>query len=66
MTEEPDVMDQPWACLSCSAKFRFGQIRMLPGGGSLSCPECRSANIHPADGTVHELDEYHGEIGTRN
>lgn len=67
---EPDVMDQTWCCLACSQTFRFGQLRMRerseahPHG--LACPKCGSGNIHPADGTTHELDSYGGEVGTLN
>lgn len=50
-----DVMVQPWCCLTCSARFTFGQIKANP---YLQCPQCKSGNIHPADGTTHDLPEY--------
>lgn len=59
-----DVMQQRWCCLTCSETFRWGKIRMRDGG--LHCPKCDSVNLHPADGSVHELQSYVGEIGTLN
>lgn len=56
-----DVMQQPWCCLTCSARFRFGKIRMA--GGELHCPNCTAVTIHPATGESETLAEYHGEIG---
>lgn len=62
---QDDVMAQTWACLTCSSKFRFGQIRMR--GGCLACPHCDDGEgLRPAGGEVHELDEYHGPVGTLN
>lgn len=62
--DEPDVMQQQRCCLSCSQTFRFGKIGMR--GGGLHCPFCDSTDIHPADGTTHELGSYGGEVGTLN
>lgn len=59
MTDE--VMQQQWCCLTCSARFRFGRIRMVQG--QLQCPTCTSTNLHPATGEAEKLDAYHGEIG---
>ncbi|MCE4222143.1 hypothetical protein HCU64_00115 [Methylobacterium sp. C25] len=60
-----DVMQQPWCCLVCSSRFRFGKIILR--GGSLVRPKCEGVSgLHPADGTVKEIGEYQGEIGTRN
>lgn len=63
MSNEPedDVMQQTWCCLTCSATFRFGQIRMK--GGALHCPKCDAGTIHPAGGETVEIDQYEGEIG---
>jgi hypothetical protein len=66
-----DVMQQPWACTLCHWKGVFGQLRVKRGkpafDGGVVCPSCkRFDGIHPADGTVKTLDEYNGEIGTRN
>jgi hypothetical protein len=67
-----DGMEQPYCCLDCSAKFAFGELTTVkPKTGSLSqfgvyCPNCNGPNIHPADGTEREIDEYHGEVGTLN
>lgn len=64
MSDDRDVMKQLWCCLTCSETFRFGQIRMR--GGSLHCPLCDSDSLHPADGSMIELDSYEGEIDTLN
>lgn len=61
---EPDPMQQPWCCLTCSQTFRWGKVRMRAHG--LHCPHCDSTNLHPADGTTTELDSYGGEVGTLN
>jgi len=58
-----DVMDKPWCCLVCFAKFKFGEI--YANGARLECPKCRHVNIHPADNDrVGTLEEYHGDKGT--
>ena len=62
---EPDVMDQRWACLTCNWSGRFGRLKSYPAG-YIGCPVCKSDTIHPADGQVVEVPEYHGPIGTRN
>lgn len=56
-------LDRKWCCLDCSSTFRIGE---MIAGDTLRCPHCRSANAHPADGQAIELDEYHGDVGTRN
>lgn len=60
---EPDCMEAPYCCLTCSHKFKWGNCIM--SGPDLICPKCRSNNLHPANGDIVELNEYHGEIGTR-
>ncbi|CAA2104542.1 hypothetical protein ASF27_12220 [Methylobacterium sp. Leaf102] len=64
MTESDEVMQQTWCCLTCSAKFRWGEVRMAAGG--LHCPRCDAVSLHPAGGEVRVLDGYDGEIGTLN
>ena len=56
-----DVMNDPWCCLTCSAKFRFGEIIMAD---ACRCPRCRSADLHPADKAIVVLERYDGEKGT--
>ena len=51
---EPDIMQQPWACLACQSKFRFGQVRMTRD--ALRCPVCASSDIFAADGRTYEVD----------
>ncbi len=61
-----DVMDQPWCCLTCSGRFRFGQLKTKGDGHSavgLYCPKCGGWNIQPADGLAVTLDRYRGERG---
>lgn len=60
-----DVMKQPYVCLDCFWKGTFGDLVVLAGAAFPSCPTCESENIHPADGDTVELDEYHGDIGTK-
>ncbi len=64
--EAPDVMTDPWCCLSCSSKFTFGDCKTKRNSPDIYCPKCGSANLHPIDGVVYELPEYVGEIGTIN
>lgn len=56
-----DVMEQAWCCLTCSARFRFGQIIC---SDVLRCPHCKSDDLHPADGATVAVPEYRGEKGT--
>lgn len=64
-----DILDQQWACLTCSAKFPVGAV-IIPAGhlacDPWPCPRCGSYTILAADGASRQTDEYHGEIGTRN
>ncbi len=63
MTDETGVMDQPWCCATCSARFRWGKIIMAQG--ALLCPECRSAEgLQPIDSESKTIGEYIGERGT--
>jgi len=62
---EPEPMQQRWCCLACGWQGTFGKLVMY-SCQYVGCPQCRSANIHPATGDVVELEEYHGPIGTRN
>jgi len=56
-------LQEQWACLECFAKFSAGKLRVSGGhepraGGNrfgLNCPECRSMNVHPADGGLHRM-----------
>lgn len=50
-------------CLDCSWKGRVGE---LIASDTLRCPKCKSANWHPAERETVVLDEYVGEVGTRN
>ena len=54
-SDEPDVMDQRWACVACSWSGRFGEIVSYPAG-YLGCPRCKSDQICAADGRVIEID----------
>ena len=56
--------DEPWCCLTCFSKFRFGELRTLPKSGLVHCPVCSSAYVHPAGKEQRELAEYHGDRGT--
>jgi DNA-directed RNA polymerase subunit RPC12/RpoP len=66
-TEFPDYMAEPYCCMTCSARFTFGKMRigkvneMHPQG--LSCPHCGDGlGLHPAGGDAVALDAYHGPI----
>lgn len=60
-------LDERWACMNCNTTFRAGQMFSGPlASDPLSCPYCRSGNTHPADGGARSIQEYFGEIGTRN
>lgn len=61
-----DSLDKRWCCFSCNETMRLGEMDLggRPGMGFV-CPHCGSDDTHPAEGVV-ELEEYHGEIGTRN
>ncbi len=73
-----DVMKQRYCCLTCNHRFPWGQCRTkplegrppsppyAPGVPALYCPKCGSSDLHPADGTTHEVPEYVGPIGTVN
>ena len=56
-----DVMDQQWCCLTCNARFRFGELRSGPE--YLRCPTCGSGDIHPATGETVTVPKYEGERG---
>jgi hypothetical protein len=55
---EAIAMDQPWCCLTCFARFRFGELVGTGRGrmGGLGCPTCKGDNISPADGATVYLD----------
>ena len=58
MADELDrdvVLDTPWCCLTCYAKFRFGKLRL--GKTGLGCPVSRSENTGAADGRIYEERE---------
>lgn len=58
--------DKRWCCLNCNRTMRLGEMGLGGRDGmGFVCPHCDSDNTHPAEGVV-ELDEYHGDIGTRN
>jgi hypothetical protein len=56
-----DYLAEPWCCLTCFHKFPIGDAKIRGGQGAdipgnphrLNCPNCRSVNIHPADGQKH-------------
>lgn len=64
-----DILQQQWACLTCSAKFPVGEV-VIPAGhlacDPWPCPRCGSPTLSVADGGMRETDDYYGEIGTRN
>jgi predicted RNA-binding Zn-ribbon protein involved in translation (DUF1610 family) len=62
--ESEDVMQQPWACVACSSRFRFGQIRFQ--GGALACPTCGNTELFRADGRTWETDVQEGGMGPLN
>ncbi len=61
--ERTSPLRDRWACLTCSSTFTAGEMRAGPQG--LLCPNCRSMDLTPAHG-AREIEEYHGEIGTKN
>lgn len=61
--EKTSALRNRMACLTCNTTFELGRVRCTPHGWE--CPNCGSANLSPAHG-VRELEEYHGEIGTKN
>lgn len=65
--ERNSPLNKDWACLTCNTTFRLGTAKLpkAPGEG-FECPNCKSGDTHPADGSVTHLTEYFGEIGTRN
>jgi Zn finger protein HypA/HybF involved in hydrogenase expression len=63
-TDEADVLQERWCCLTCSSTFRCGQLIMRERG--LHCPKCDSVDVHPATGETVELNCYAGEVGTLN
>ncbi len=56
-------LDKQAVCLDCRWKGRVGE---LIAHDTLRCPECRSANWHPAEREVINLARYHGDVGTLN
>lgn len=73
LTDLASLGAKAWeACLSCSTTFPLGKLKInggkeprAPGNDhGLNCPNCRSMNIHPADGSTQMLAAYHGERGT--
>lgn len=53
-------LDQIWACLDCYWKGRVGECDI-----DFSCPKCRGLNVHRAEGEARALDQYFGEIGSK-
>lgn len=49
-----NVMKDAWCCLTCSAKFTFGKLRMKPNG--LGCPTCGSVDTAAADGRTYKME----------
>ena len=67
MSEDKDLMQDPWCCLICNSKFTFGDCKTKKGSSNIHCPICGSADLHPIDAPiVWELPEYVGEIGAIN
>ena len=57
--------DKRWCCFNCNRTMRLGEMELGGRDGmGFVCPYCGSDDTHPAEGVV-ELDEYHGNIGTR-
>ena len=54
-------LEEQWACLECFTKFPAGKLKVSGGREprsdgncfGLNCPQCRSMNVHPADGGSH-------------
>ena len=64
LLENPkDALAEPAVCLDCRW---HGRVGALMARDTLRCPECDSANWHPAGGEVVSLSEYHGAVGTKN
>jgi DNA-directed RNA polymerase subunit RPC12/RpoP len=62
-----DILQQQWACLTCSSTFPVGEVRFNasePVGTPWPCPRCGTRSITPADGQTRETAEYFGDIGT--
>jgi rubrerythrin len=64
-----DILQQQWACLTCSAKFSVGEV-IIPAGhlacDPWPCPRCGKPTLAVADGATRTTDVYYGEIGTKN
>lgn len=50
-------------CLDCRWKGTVGALIAID---TLRCPQCNSANWHPAEREAIVVPVYHGEIGTKN
>lgn len=61
--ERTSPLRNRWACLTCSSTFEAGQLFAGPQG--LQCPNCKSLDLSTAHG-AREIEEYDGEIGTKN
>jgi Zn finger protein HypA/HybF involved in hydrogenase expression len=61
--EKNSPLHDRMACLNCNTTFELGRVRSGPQGWK--CPNCASGNLSPAQG-VREIEEYHGDIGTKN
>jgi hypothetical protein len=58
---EIDCLDKKWCCLTCSAVFPLGKMRL-----DFACIKCGGLNTHPADKDVVVLEKYEGDRGTLN
>jgi DNA-directed RNA polymerase subunit RPC12/RpoP len=61
--DDAGLFKLPYCCLDCAAKFCIGDAIATD---TLHCPRCRSTNMHLFGLAPIVLDEYLGEIGTRN
>lgn len=56
-------LDKSAVCLDCRWKGRIGN---MIASDTLRCPKCSSANWHPAERETLNLQNYAGNVGTKN
>jgi len=51
-----EQMNQPWCCVTCRAKFMFGELIGRTDSPLLHCPACGSSDVYIIDGRNVSLD----------
>jgi hypothetical protein len=64
MTDNRDVLNEKWACLTCSSTFPAGEM-FVGRSPFYMCPRCGAEGCVSADGRSRTVPEYFGEIGTK-